>query len=86
MIHMPRCYWERKLINHYGKQYGDSLKTKNGRNMIAQVFTTLILYEYCVYIISILFSSPSSSSHSPHHSILINDLFFNYYYFVTLTH
>lgn len=83
MMHMPRCYWERKLINHYGKQYGDSLKTKNGRNMIAQVFTTLIfkniIYEYCIYIISILFSSPSSSSHSPHHSILINDLFFNYY-------
>lgn len=83
MMHMPRCYWEGKLINHYGKQYGDSLKTKNGRNMIAQVFTTLIfkniIYEYCVYIMSILFSSPSSSSHSPHHSILINDLFFNYY-------
>lgn len=83
MMHMPRCYWERKLINHYGKQYGDSLKTKNGRNMIAQVFTTLIfkniIYEYCIYIISILFSSPSSSSHSPHHSILINDLFFNFY-------
>lgn len=82
-MHMPRCYWERKLINHYGKQYGDSLKTKNGRNMIAQVFTTLIfkniIYEYCIYIISILFSSPSSSSHSPHHSILINDLFFNFY-------
>lgn len=83
MIHMPRCYWEGKLINHYGKQYGDSLKTKNGRNMIAQVFTTLIfkniIYEYCIYIISILFSSPSNSTHSPHHSILINDLFFNYY-------
>lgn len=60
MMHMPRCYWERKLINHYGKQYGDSLKTKNGRNMIAQVFTTLIfkniIYEYCIYIISILFT------------------------------